>query len=276
MKYLLSILCSLILLLSFLYPNSLYFNHNDYKNNQEKLRNSSDLIFTFGYSTPTNIYSSYSSQGSTFKLTVENPVFNHKYLKYNFGWQRISFAENIISYDDWSGLQVREGEAANLFDVGIKFIVNDGIFGNGFFRPYINASVGYGFFNQYTEYDYPDTFNPDTFENECDNFWSILFHIIFEDDCDTGTNYNINTTVDTRMSSSFKSIDLGTRFTFLKPSVAIEFGVRYNMIKSIQASDWSSWEDIQDQQSFDEIIGNKLNADYKTIYLGVSIYGQPR
>ena len=85
MKYLLSILCSLILLLSFLYPNSLYFDPNDDEYNQEVLRNSSVLIFTFGYSTPTNIYSSYSSQGSSFKLTFDKPVINHKNLKYNFG-----------------------------------------------------------------------------------------------------------------------------------------------------------------------------------------------
>ena len=48
--------------------------------------------------------------------------------------------------------------------------------------------------------------------------------------------------------------------------------IKYNMIKNIQASDWSSWENIEDQQSFDEIIGNKINADYKTIYIGVSFY----
>ena len=266
MKYPLSIVY-LLILLSFLHPNSLYFSNNDYKNNQEKLRKPSHLMFTFGYSSPTNIYSSYSTQGAAYKLTFEKPIISHKNLRYNLGWQHISFGENTISYDDWSGLQVREGESANLFDVGIKFILNNGIFGKGFFRPYINTSIGVGFFKQYTEYDFPDTF-----ENECDNFWSLLLHIIFEDSCDTETNYNINTTVDSKMSSPFVTLDLGTSLTFLKPSVAVEFGIRYNMIRNIQASDWSSWENIEDQQSFDEIIGNKINADYKTIYIGVSFY----
>mgnify|MGYP001247941382 CR=1 FL=1 len=44
------------------------------------------------------------------------------------------------------------------------------------------------------------------------------------------------------------------------------------MIKNINASDWSTWEDVDDDQAFDEMIGNKLDADYKTYYLGVSWY----
>jgi len=261
-----------IFIIFFAFSISFLFSYSGkYSSNQNILRNSSSITFTFGNSAPTNIYDSYSSEGLAFKLAFERPVINKRNLRYNFGWQNISFGEHMTSYDEWSGLQVREGEKANLFDVGIKFIASDGISGRGFFRPYINSSFGLGFFRQYTEYDYPDTF-----ENECDNFWSMLFHIIFDDDCDIETNYNINTVVDSRMSSTIMTVDLGTSFAFNNPApYAIEIGVRYNIIKSIKASDWSNWEDIQSQQSFDQIIGKKLNADYKTIYLGFSWYFVP-
>jgi len=256
-----------LLSLSFLYSSAYERNLLDLNHHIK----TPSFIFTLGNSVPTNLYDSYGSSGFTYKVVYEQAFENDDNFRYNFGWQNISFAENVVSYDDWSGLQVREGEKANLFDVGVKFIINEGLAGNGLFRPYINTSVGFGFFKQYTEYDYPDTF-----DNECDSFWSTLFHIIFEDDCDIETNYNINTVTDTRMSSSFMTLDLGTQFTFHNPSrYAIEFGIRYSMIRSIQASDWSSWDNIEDQQSFDQILGKKLKADYQTIYLGLSWYFIP-
>ena len=226
-------------------------------------------IFTIGNSVPTNSYDSYGSNGFAFKVAFDKPIEETRNIRYNFGWQNISFGENVVSIDNISQLQIREGEKANLFDLGLKFILNDGITGNGLFRPYINTSLGFGFFKQYTEYDYPDTFI-----NECDNFWIALINIIFDDECEIDTNYNINTVVDSRMSSSFMTVDLGTQFAFKNPArYAIEFGVRYNMIKSIKTSDWD-WDDTLDQ-SWNEMIGRKIKADYQTIYLGLSWYFIP-
>ena len=243
-----------------MYSESEIVSHNHH--------NKSSLIFTFGNSTPTNQYDSYGSKGFTYKFVYERPIKNNTHFRYNFGWQNISFGENVVSYDEWLGLQVREGEKANLFDVGIKFILNNGIAGNGLFRPYMNTSVGVGYFRQYTEYDYPNTFI-----QECDNFWTTLLHVIFDDDCDITTDYNINTVVNDRMTSSFMILDLGTNFAFNNNSrYAIEFGIRYSMIRNIQSSDWSNWEDIDSEQSFQDIIGRKLDADYQSVYLGLSWY----
>lgn len=224
------------------------------------------LVFTFGYSTPTNIYDSYGNDGTAFKLSIEQPMTKFEKMKYSIGWQNISFSENIISYNIWNGLKVREGEKANLFDIGIKFTPNNGFGRKIFFKPYVFASIGIGFFRQYTEYDYPDTY-----EDGCNNFWNILFHIIFSEECDVEKDYNINTETDSRMVSSFMTIDLGTSIKLFKSdNYNIEFGIRYNMISNIQASDWSKWEEIEDQNSFNDILEKKINADYKSIYLGLS------
>ncbi len=228
-------------------------------------------VFTMGNSVPTNLYDSYASNGFTFKVAFEKPLDNRDNFRYNFGWQNISFGENIVSDEGWNGYQIREGEKANLFDVGVKFIINKGVAGNGLFRPYINGSVGFGFFKQYTVYDAPNTW-----ENECDSFFSTLLHIIFDNDCDTYLDDNESTVVDNRMYSPFMTVDFGTQFTFHNPArYAIEFGVRYSLIKSIKASDWQDWSSIDDEESFTDMVGRKLNADYKTIYLGLSWYFMP-
>ena len=228
-------------------------------------------VFTMGNSVPTNSYDSYGSNGFTFKVAFEKPFDYKDNFRYNFGWQNISFGENIVSYDSWDGYQIREGAKANLFDVGVKFIINEGIAGNGLFRPYVNGSVGLGFFKQYTVYDAPNTW-----ENTCDDFFSTLLHIIFDNDCENYIEDNESTVVDNRMSSPFMTIDFGTQFAFKNPArYAIEFGVRYSLIKNIKSSDWQDWSSIDDEESFTDMLGIKLNADYKTIYLGLSWYFMP-
>ena len=231
-------------------------------------RSAHSLMATFGNSSPANNFESYGDQGFTFKVVYERPLPNYKNLRYNFGWQNISFAKSVIDYDDWLGLQIREGDKANLFDIGLKFIFNDGMLGNGLFRPYLNSSIGYGFFRQDTEYDYPDTF-----ASECNNFLVLLFNIFTDDDCDIVTNYNINTITNSRMSSSFFTLDLGTSFSFNQNAMySIEFGVRYLMISNIKSTDWSNWQNINQEESFNQAIGRKIGADYKSIYLGFSIF----
>jgi len=226
------------------------------------------LIATLGNSTPTNQYDSYNSEGFTYKITYERPIYNKDNLRYNFGWQNISFGENVVSYDGWDGFQIREGEKANLLDVGIKYVLNKGIAKNGYFRPYITSSFGVGFFKQYTEYDAPDTFI-----EECDDFVTTLLHIIFDDDCDIETNYNINTVVDDRMTSTFMIVDLGASFNFNhSANYAFDFGVRYSMFSDINSNDWEDLDEITNEETFNDFIGNKLDADYKAYYLGFTWY----
>ena len=252
----------ILLSLSFLYSNSLKFNHH--------IENSS-VIGTLGNSVPTNLYDSYASNGFTFKIVYEKPIQDNANFRYNFGWQNIYFGENVVSYDSWNGYQIREGEKANLFDVGVKFILNEGLNGGGLFRPYINGSVGFGFFKQYTVYDAPNTW-----ENTCNSFFSTLLQVIFSDGCDTYLADNESTVVNDRMYSPFMTIDLGTQFAFKNPSrYAIEFGVRYSLIKNIKTSEWQNWSNIENEESFVDMVGRKLNADYKTIYFGLSWYLTP-
>ena len=130
----------LIILCCYLFSETDNQTYNHYKR--------SSVIGTFGNSTPTNQYDSFNSNGFTLKLSYERPIYNKINLRYNFGLQNISFGENVVSYDEWQGLQIREGESANLVDVGIRFILNEGIVKNGYFRPYINTSFGLGFFKQ--------------------------------------------------------------------------------------------------------------------------------
>jgi len=223
-----------------------------------------------GNSVPTNSYDSYGSNGFMFKVAFEKPLDNRDNFRYNFGWQNISFGENIVSdYDGWNQFQIREGEKANLFDVGVKFIVNEGIAGNGLFRPYINGSVGFGFFKQYTVYD-----GMDTYDQPCDNFMVLLLQLIFVDEpCEPEWNDNESIVVNDRMYSPFMTVDFGTQFTFHNPArYAIEFGLRYSLIKNIKASDWQI---AGDNDIFTDMVGRKLNADYKTIYFGLSWYFMP-
>ena len=227
-------------------------------------------VFTMGNSAPTNLYDSYASNGFTFKVAFESPIEENNNLRYNFGWQNISFGENIVFYENYDGLQIREGEKANLFDVGVKFIINEGIAGNGLFRPYVNGSVGFGFFKQYTVYDYPNTW-----ENTCDTFFNTFMHWIFDQNCENYIEDNENTVVDNRMYSPFMTVDFGTQFTFKNPArYAIEFGVRYSLIKNIGSSDWQE-EIPSDEVNFTDMLGRKLQADYKTIYFGLSWYFMP-
>ena len=251
----------ILLSLSFLYSSMLDINHH--------VKHPS-WVFTMGNSAPTNSYDSYDSNGFTFKVAFESPIEENNNLRYNFGWQNISFGENIVFYENYDGLQIREGEKANLFDVGVKFIVNEGIAGNGLFRPYINGSVGFGFFKQYTVYDAPNSW-----ENTCDTFFNTFMHWIFDQNCENYIEDNENTVVDNRMYSPFMTVDFGTQFTFKNPArYAIEFGVRYSLIKNIGSSDWQE-EIPSDEISFTDMLGRKLQADYKTIYFGLSWYFMP-
>tara|TARA_Y100000768_G_scaffold342086_1_gene286936 strand:- start:55 stop:549 length:495 start_codon:yes stop_codon:yes gene_type:complete len=146
--------------------------------------------------------------------------------------------------------------------------MSKGVNGTGLFRPYVNTSVGYGFFREYTVYDYPDSF-----ESTCDTFLETLVVILTDSDCETYVNDNSNSVTNTRMSTPFFALDLGTSFAFSKSAMySIEFGIRYLMVNKIKSTDWSNWQSINSTQTFNQTIGKRLGADYKSIYLGFSIY----
>ena len=234
-------------------------------------RSSHSLMATFGNSSAANDFDSYGDSGFTFKIVYERPFIDYTNLRYNIGWQNIRFSEYVVGYEEWQGLQIREGSRANLFDLGIKFIMSEGLNGSGLFRPYINTSLGYGFFKEYTVYDYPDTWASD-----CDTFIGIILNILAEDGCDPVVNDNSNSVTNSRMSTQFFTLDLGTSFAFSKSAMySIEFGIRYLMVNKIKSTDWSNWQSIDEEdssQTFNQLIGKNLGADYKSIYLGFSFY----
>ena len=231
-----------------------------------KRHDSRSFFVSFGNSVPTNTYDDYGSNGSSFKLVYENSFKNKKHLRYAVGWHNIAYSEHVVDYYHPDLDQIREGERANLFDLGLKLIANDGIANKGFFRPYISASIGLGYFKQYTKYD-----GPNQIVNECDNFITTLIHIIFDDDCDLEVDYNINTVIDDRMTSSFATIDIGTSVSFNEFSpYSIEFGVRYNIVNKVRVSDWTV-EDVN-VGTLNELMIRKLQADYKTYFIGFSWY----
>ena len=234
-------------------------------------RSSHSLMATFGNSSAANDFDSYGDSGFTFKIVYERPFIDYTNLRYNIGWQNIRFSEYVVGYEEWQGLQIREGSRANLFDLGMKFIMSEGVNGSGLFRPYINTSLGYGFFKEYTVYDYPDTWASD-----CDTFIGIILNILAEDGCDPVVNDNSNSVTNSRMSTQFFTLDLGTSFAFSKSAMySIEFGIRYLMVNKIKSTDWSNWQSIDAEdssQTFNQLIGKSLGADYKSIYLGFSFY----
>ena len=83
-------------------------------------RSSHSLMATFGNSSPANNFESYGDNGFTYKVVYERPFIDRSNLRYNIGWQNIRFSENVIGYEDWQGLQIREGSRANLFDLGLN------------------------------------------------------------------------------------------------------------------------------------------------------------
>ena len=189
--------------------------------------NTPSIFVSFGNSVPTNTYDDYGSDGFSFKIAWENPFKNRNYLRYTVGWNHLLYSERVVEFNPSNNMldQVREGEKANLFDLGLKLIANNGIASNGIFKPYISTSIGLGFFKQYTEYD-----GPNQIVHECDDFFTTLIHIIFNDDCDVETDYNINTVVDKRMTSSFATVDIGTSFSSKNYNPSINFGIRYNIV----------------------------------------------
>jgi len=232
--------------------------------------NNKSIFVSFGNSVPTNTYDDYGSDGLSFKIAFENTFKNRTYLRYTVGWNYIKYAEYVVDFNPLNSTldQIREGEKAHLFDLGLKLIANNGIANNGIFKPYISTSIGLGFFKQYTEYD-----GHNQIVNECDSFLTTLIHIIFDDDCDIETDYNINTVIDERMTSSFATVDIGTSFSSKNYKPSIDFGIRYNIVNKVRVNDWIVGDSGgTEDETLNDLIIRKLQADYKTYFIGVSWY----
>ena len=250
-----------LLCLSFVYStNNHVVNNSPFTNHLRPT-----LSFTFGNTVPTSTFNSYSSTAAAFKLSFQKPIKRN--VRWNVSWQSLAFVEDVVSYDSWNGLEIRDGERGNLFDLGLRVIIDDGIAGNGMLKPYINPSFGVAFLNQYTEFDYPDTY-----ENPCDdNFFLTLLQLIFVDDpCQGEWNDNMSTNVTDRVSSIFFGLDLGTNLYFrTSGNFALDIGMRYTMIKAIKKNDYSEFESTSDYELID-VLSQRLGADYNTFYLGVT------
>ena len=72
----------------------------------------------------------------------------------------------MASGDDGPSIKVTNAEDGYIFQGGLKFIPELGLFQNkGIFKPYATLGLGFGYFLEYTKYEDPD--------NYCD-LWSWL------------------------------------------------------------------------------------------------------
>ena len=232
---------------------------------------------SIGEAVPNGTYNAYASTGNHYKINIyrdlDNSSFENIYLSY--GLQYIYFGENIVQNNTWGGTQIREGERSLMFDVGLKYIKSDGLFGDGLFRPYVNGAIGLGFFKQYTVYDYPNTYDPcgNSSIFDIDSFMDIILLLLFDmddDECEPEWDDNEEYVTRDRLTSPYFSLELGgLLYPSANPDIAIDIGIQYNIISRIDKIEYTDFDSNDIPEVFDDI-GRVIDADYHTVYIGIS------
>jgi len=232
---------------------------------------------SIGEAIPNGTYNAYSTSGNHYRLNmyrdIDNSSFENIYLSY--GLQYIYFGENIIENSTWGGTEIREGERSLMFDVGLRYSKSSGLFGDGLFRPYVNGSLGLSFFKEYTVYDHQNTFDPCGNGINCSTFFGCILEIIFElsnddDGCVPEWDDNEEYVTRDRLTSPYFSVELGGLFyPSANPDVAVDVGIKYNIISRIDKIEHTDFVANDIPQVFDDI-GRIIDADYHTVYIGVS------
>jgi len=230
-----------------------------------QFENKSQIIeIDVGSNYPTGLYDKYAGSGVSFRLAYSKSFKNNGLFKWQFGGQYISFRKDYYqdnfsmdSGNDGPSVDVTNSEQAYMINGGLRLTATNGLNENGNFRPYIGATAGLAFFNETSTWVWGDG---------C----STILNILFENyDCDNDDSMH---DVVHRYTQPVFTLDLGTNIFFKKTTnIGMDFGIRYNMVTGLKTPE-ITFE--QENQSLSNL-SKKLEADYYTYYLGVSIKLDP-
>ena len=229
------------------------------------------LEITIGENHPTGLYDKYADSGFSARLAYSRQFKNNEYFRGQYGFQYIHFdsdrtTTNFTLDNGVIGpsIDLTRTERALLLNAGIRFSMNDGIYDNGYFRPYIGGYLGFASFQDATRYDWSD--------NDCDdqNFFVFIVDLILDTEfsCIGDNDGNQSTTVHDKRTSAFYSVEMGANIHFPKTDnsgLGLDFGIRYNMIPGLERSE-TSYDDSNNEIS---VLSRKLEANYYTYYVGI-------
>ena len=224
-----------------------------------------------GRNYPTGIFDKYTDDGTSFRFSYSKSFRNNHLFKWQAGFQYISFRTDRytdqFSMDSGNAgppVDVTNSEDGYIGNAGVRFTAQRGLSDKGLFRPYIGASIGIAGFRETTEWEWTNG------HSSCDdpNFINIILSIMTENFslCDSNDD-EMHRTDDSRTEPVF-TLDLGTNIFFnTSHNVGLDMGVRYNMVTGLKKP-----HTVYDyDNNIHEYITKKLQADYYTLYIGVSI-----
>ena len=216
----------------------------------------------FGYNRANGEFDKYNDDGFSIRFAYSNNIKNSNFLRWQASFQYISFYS-----DTWNDcLSLGSGDCGPTIDVtnsengytlqgGLRFTPEKGLFGQkSLFKPYISFNIVGIYLQEKTEYS-----DPDDVWGSWPGWDSPQYNFFNLDDIE---DYRIN---------FIYSLEFGYNFSFPKSKgYAIDIGMRYNMIPKIEKTEQYINED--DTIEADVLnFGNKIDADYMTFYIGVSI-----
>ena len=154
-----------------------------------------------------------------------------------------------------ASIDVTNSENGYTIQGGLRFTPEKGLFGEkSLFKPYATLNVGGIYLQEKTEYSDPDDIwgNWPGWDSPEYNF------------------FNLDDIEDWRINFIY-SVEFGFNFSFPNSNgYGLDVGLRYNMIPEIKKTEQYINED--DTIEADVLnFGNKIDADYMTFYMGVSI-----
>jgi len=228
-----------------------------------------------GANHPTGAFEKYAEPGFSARFAYSKSFNSNGLFKWQVGMQYIQFENNwyedsfLMSSGKYGpSVEVNNSEQAYIFNGGVRLSATNGILNKGNFRPYIGASVGFAFFNETTTWHWDS--NNSTNCNSSD-FWIWMVGEVF-DLCDDDDNMH---DVLHRNTEPVFSLDIGTNLFFSdKHQIGVDLGIRYNMVTGLKRPEniyELSTENDGIFQNTHASLANKLQADYYTWYIGVSI-----
>ena len=213
------------------------------------------LEINLGESHATGIYDRYVDIGKTIRVVSVNKIHDVKYLYWQVGFQYIGF-ENDNYYDSniGAGAYIKHTERAYMLQGGIRFSRE-----YKYFNPYIAISTDISYFNERLRWDNDNSFN--------DFYWGVFCNIFFpSSDCDI-SDYDEDV-IDKEWNFA-NSLDIGFNlYPQMESSVSFNLGVKYNVIPGYRKQDNLV---INENDNTVTWVSKKLEADYITYYLGVSV-----
>ena len=215
-----------------------------------------------GYNRANGEFDKYNDDGFSIRLAYSNNIKNSNFLRWQASFQYISFYSDtwndclsLGSGDCGPAIDVTNSENGYTLQGGLRFTPEKGLFGQkSLFKPYISFNIGGIYLQEKTEYS-----DPDDVWGTWPGWDSPQYNFFNLDDIE---DYRIN---------FIYSLEFGYNFSFPKSEgYAIDIGMRYNMIPKIEKTEQYINED--DTIEADVLnFGNKIDADYMTFYIGVSI-----